>query len=240
MAHRVRLQSLLIVVLALHQSPAQADFCMPPTVQEESPYHYLVSLAEALRYAKSGRDHIDVTALESSADSFDLLLGLKLGKADYECAGSQVSPYASSPNEPIRLSATAVAVVFSRLAELHGEWVSEYKDFLDSIGEGRLKPGTFLEKQAELGASYNKVWKVLIPGVIAGTYAVIEVEPTTGLMSRLVLTPDQRDKILEKLRSTFGEQVTSGIKGGQTSLVAAASALYQVVGNSKYQLREPR
>jgi len=237
--HRLWL-GLSVAAFSLLHSPAQAGLCIPPTVQKESPYHYIVSLAEALSYAKSGLDRTGPIGLGPKPSDFDLFLGLKLGKADFECAKSQVSTYATSSNEAIKTSAEGAAFVFSLLADLHEKSVVEHKALLDSIGEGKPKPGTVLERQAELGASYDEAWKLLISAVIAGTYAVVEVEPTTSRMSRLALTRAQRDDILQKLVSTFGSDVTKGMKAGQRPLTAAASALYQVVGDPQRKLRESK
>lgn len=237
--HRLWL-GLSVVAFSLLHSPAQAGLCTPPTVQKESPHHYIVSLAEALSYAKSGLDRTGPSGLGPKPSDFDLLLGLKLGKADFECAKSQVSPYATSSNEAIKTSAEGAALVFSLLADLHEKSVAEHKALLDSIGEGKLKPGTVLERLAELGASYDEAWKFLIPAVIAGTYTVVEIEPTTGRMSRLALTRAQRDEVLQKLHSTFGDDVKTGMRAGQLPLTAAAAALYQVVGDPQRKLRESR
>jgi len=235
------LLGLAVIALSSAAVPAQGGLCTPPTVLRDSPYHYIASLTEALTYAKSG---LDRTAQgrqgSSSVSDFDLFLGLKLRKADFDCAGSQVSAYAASSNEAIKTSAEGATFVFTFLAKLDEQSVAEYKAFLDSIGEGKLKPGTVLERQAELGASYDEAWKLLIPAVIAGTYAVVEEDPKTGLMSRLALTRGQRDEILRKLRATFGEDITRGLKAGQLPLTAAAAALYQVVGDPKRRLREPK
>ena len=57
-------------------------------------------------------------------------------------------------------------------------------------------------------------------------------------MSRLALTAKQRDKILQMLRSTFGEEVTKGMKAGEIPLVVAASALYEVIGNQPRKTRD--
>lgn len=131
-------------------------------------------------------------------------------------------------------------MVFSLLADLQQKSVDEYKALLDSIAEGKLKPGTALERQAELAASYDEAWKLLIPAAIASTYAVVELEPTTGLMSRLGLTRVQRDEILHKLTSTFGDDIKSGMKAGQISLIAAAAALYQVLADPQRKLRDSK
>jgi hypothetical protein len=162
---------------------------------------------------------------------------MKLSKSDYDCARSQVLPYATSSNDAIKISAAGSARVFSRLMDLTDESVAAYRTVLDTASAGSLKPGTALERIAELGASFDETWKVLVTAVIGGTYAVVEVEPTTGLMSRLALTRAQRDGVLQQLRATFGDEVTKGIKAGDTSLVVAASALYQVVGDERRQLR---
>jgi hypothetical protein len=171
---------------------------------------------------------------------YDLLLGLKLGKADFECAESQVSPYAASSVETIQISARGAALVFARLAELHQKSVAQHTALLNSIGKGRMEPGTVLESQAELGASYDEAWKSLIPAATAATFSVVEEDPTTGRMSGLALTAKQRDKILRNLRSTFGDEITKGMKAGQTSLVASAAVLYEVIGNQPRKTRDAK
>lgn len=232
---------LAIIALSLAAVPAEGGLCIPPTVQRDSPYHYVASLTEALTYAKSGLDRTAHGRQGSgSVSDFDLLLGLKLGKADFVCAGSQLSAYSASSNEAIKTSAEGATLVFALLAKLHERTAAEHKVLLDSISEGKLKPGTVLERQAELAASYDEAWKLLIPAVIAGTYAVVEEDPKTGLMSRLALTRAQRDEILRKLRATFGEDIARGAKAGQLPLTAAAAVLYQVVGDPQRGLREPR
>jgi hypothetical protein len=165
---------------------------------------------------------------------------LKLGKADFECANSQVSPFVTSSNEAIKTSAKGAALVFSLLVDLQDKSVAEHKAALDSIAEGKLKLGSVLERQAELAAAYDEAWKLLIPAVIASIYAVVEVEPATGLMSRLGLTGAQRDDILKKLHSTFGNDVTGGMRTGQLPLSAAAAALYQVLGDPQRKLRDSK
>jgi len=234
--HGVRL-SMAVVALSLLPLEAQAGLRTAPTAQKEDPYHYMVSLAEALTYAKSGLDRTGPSGLGPSSSDFALLLGLKLGKADFECARSQIAPYTASSNELIKKSADGVVFVFTLVADLHQKSVAEHKALLDSIGEGTFRPGTALERQAELGASYDEAWKLLIPAVVLGTYAVVEVEPATGLMSGLALSRAHRDEILQKLHSTFGQEVKKGVQAGQPPLTAAASALYQVLGDPQRKLR---
>lgn len=143
-----------------------------------------------------------------------------------------------SSSEIISKSAELAVLVFSELAALQDESVTQYKALLNSIGEGKVAPGTVIEKQAELGATYDETWKLLPMAATAGTYAVVEKDSTTGRMSGLALTAKQRDEILKQLRLTFGDEVTKGITTGQISLVASAAILYDVIGNQPRKVRD--
>ena len=226
-----------IAILCVLHTPVHAGLCMPPDVQKDSPYQYILSFTDALSYAKSALDRIpkDLNLLSSP---YDLLLGLKLGKADFECAESQVSPYAASSDETIQTSARGASLVYALLAGLHEKSVAQHTAFLNSIDKGSVEPGTVLENQAELGASYDQAWKLLIPAATAATFSVVEEDPTTGRMSGLALTAKQRDNILRNLRSTFGDEITKGMKAGQSSLVASAAVLYEVIGNQPRKTRD--
>ena len=109
---------LLVTALLLIHRPSEAAFCTPPTFEKESPYRYIVSVADALSYAKSGLERIGPSGQQSSLTDFDLLLGLKLAKTDFKCAQSQVSSYAMSSNEAVKTSAKGSATVFSLLEAL--------------------------------------------------------------------------------------------------------------------------
>jgi len=98
MTQRGLRMALAVVGALLLDIPGEAGVCLPPTVERENPYRYLLTLADVLSYAKSGLDRTGATGLGSKASDFDLLLGLKLGKGDFECARSQVAPFAASSN----------------------------------------------------------------------------------------------------------------------------------------------
>ncbi len=233
---------ILVTGFFLIHTPAYGGLCKPPVVKKESPFAYMVSLTDALSYGKEALGRLDpkdqqLKDPDPLTAHYDHLLGLKLGKADFECAASQVQPYEASSNDAIQSSAQGVALVFATLAVLNDKSVAEHKALLNSLAKGKAEPGTFLEREAQLGASYDETWKLLIPAVITGTYAVVEEDPATGRMSGLALTASQRDEILRKLRGTFGAEITKGMQAGQISLVGAAAILYQVIG---LQQQRPR
>ena len=226
--------------LLMLDTPSHAGLCFPPTIEKESAYHYLLSLADSFGYAKEAIDrHAEPESTSFEDNNFKFLYATKLSKSDYECAASQVAPYSTSSDETIKLSALGVGMVFLRLADLQEQGVLEFKAVLDA-GPKEFKQGTFSERQAERATLINDTWKLLIPAAIAATYTVIEKDPETGLMSRLSLTTKQRTEVLEKLRSAFGVEVTRGMKAGQISLVAAAAAIYEVIGNQPRKTRDNR
>ena len=238
---RFHVQSLTLITIAallmLH-TPSHAGFCLPPVVEKESPYHYLLALTDSLAYAKTATERYSEERTESTQEHLlNLFLSFKLAKADFDCAASQVSPYGTSTDRVIKASAEAAALSFFQLAELTEQAALDWKSTLDS-GPKEFKQGTFLERQAEHAASIDDAWKQLLQASIMANYSVVEKDPSTGLMSRLALTAKQRDKILQMLRSTFGEEVTKGMKAGEIPLVVAASALYEVIGNQPRKTRD--
>ena len=139
---RLSVQPLAIIAfLFFMHTPAHAGLCMPPVVEKESPYRYILTLADALGYAKSALDRVPKYTKSQSSD-YDLLLGLKLGKADFKCAASQLSPYASSSTETIQVSAQGAASVFTSLVELREKSVAQYTAVLNSTDGRGTERGT--------------------------------------------------------------------------------------------------
>ena len=220
----------IIVGLFVMYTPAHAGLCMPPVVEKESLYHYILTFTNAMGYAKSALDRIPNT-MKSQLSNHDLLLGLELGKADFECAASQVFPYLSSFTEPIRISAQRATSVFASLVDLQEKSIVQYTAILNSTDGQGIERRMALEKQAELDAAYDETWKHLISAAHKATFSAVEADTTTRGMSGLALTANQRDEILQNLRFTFGEEITKGRKAGQIPLLAAAAEMYHVIGN---------
>ena len=119
-------------LLLLH-TPSNAGLCLPPVVEKESPYHYLLALTDSMFYAQTAiARHTGESTGSREEDFFNLLYGFKLAKADFECAASQVSPYAKSADKAITISANAAALSFLQLAELQEQAALDFKSTLDS------------------------------------------------------------------------------------------------------------
>jgi hypothetical protein len=232
--HIARAVFLACAGLFLLPSSAHARLCTPPKVVKDSPYSYMVSLANALVRAKEGLGRVDDAA--TGDDAYALLIRLKLQKSDYECAEAHVAPYAASSDTVLRSSATTLARIFQRLSNLDDAMVSECRALLDSTG--KVTPATMAERQAEVQSSLEQTWGLLVHAVALSTYTVVEADPTTGRMSRLALTQSQREEILRVLRAGFGPSVMGGMQEDQHYLVAAAAALYQVIADPKRQSRK--
>ena len=222
---------ILCLILATAPSVVSASLCVPPTVEKSSPHHYLVSVANALVYAREGLTRLD----DSKDDAYSLIVALKLQQSDYRCAESQVEPYASSADTIIGSSAEAVAGIFHHLAGIDDDLLAQAKSLIEP--DARVSPATMAEKQGQDQVDLEQTWGLLVHAAILTTYSAIRVNPATGRMSRLALTIAQRDDVLEILRSGFGSDVSAGMKEGQHPLVAAAAVLYQVIGDPRRQLQ---
>jgi hypothetical protein len=231
-------QAICALTLVIFPFSAEAALCYPPKVEAESPYPYLLTLADSFSYANDaiGRGNAP-NATDGGDEIFQSLVVFKKVKADFECAASQVAPYAKSSNEYISKSAELIGLTFLTLADYQEEIINDFKVALDA-GPAGFKRGTFIERQAQRAASIDDTWKQLVPAAIMATYSVIELDAATGRMSRLALTSKERDEVLRRLRSTFGNDVTKGMKGGQIALVAAAASVYEVIGNQPRKTRD--
>jgi hypothetical protein len=212
---------------------ALAGVCIPPVVETNSPYRYMLGVADALVYAKQGTSRLH----ESDQDLVSILVAVKLQQSDYKCAESQIAPYAASKDTMIALNARAIGLCFHRLADVSGELVSQCKAMMDSSDV--LAPGAFAERQAETESALEEAWGFLLQVVAGSTDAVVRLDPATGRMSRLALTRKERDEILGVLRSGFGKSIEGGPKAGQVHVDGAAAAVYKVISNPAYQLQAP-
>jgi hypothetical protein len=128
-------------------------------------------------------------------------------------------------------------MVFRGLIELDREFIEQHKRLL-SLAPNSPDLGTYLEQSAELGAKADDIWKTLPLAVIASTYSVVEVDPSTRKLARLTLSSTQRAEIVKKLSDTFGPSIQKGMQAGQLSLEAAAGALYQFLSDKQWKSRD--
>ena len=221
-------------LVLLAGSSAQAGLCVPPTVEKNSPYRYLLSLANAMVYANEGLGRAQ--GANAGTDEFSLIVSLRLQRSDYQCAESQVAPYATSSDSVIKDSAEGAALVFHRLQRHDDDLIAQLKALLDS--SATVNPGTLAERLADVQSAIEQTWGMMPHVAALSTYTAIRVDPSTRKMSRLALSAEERDEILGVLRTGFGKGIIGGMKEGQYPLEGAAAVLYQVIGNPQYQLRQ--
>jgi hypothetical protein len=113
-------------VTFLWLSESYATLCVPSiTENDRQPNKYIVSFIDSLGYAKESIARVQQGKNTKSDDTFfDLMYALKLAKSDLECAASLVSPYTTSVNEAIKVSASSAELSFIQLAELQAQIVA--------------------------------------------------------------------------------------------------------------------
>ncbi len=158
--------------------------------------------------------------------------GLKLARADYECAARILSGYKSSPNEAIKTSATGGILAFTLLATHMDRMVAALAKLIDAEGQGL---GSHLAERAQIAADTDEALKMLIPATAAATYSILAKDPGSDRYTRFTLTAAERSEIQRRLRGAFGPSVQDGMKVGQLPLFAAAAALCGFLGDTRWQ-----
>jgi hypothetical protein len=228
----------ILTIGAITAPSAESAICIPPPVELESGYQYISSLVTALAYTKEAfaRQDRAISGMSDPSAAVKQLLEFKLVKAELECAALHVAPYGGSSNAAIRVSADSASTAFNVFAALTTRVADEYTALLD----GKFSPiGTSANRVAEIGLAYDQTWETLLMSAIAGTYSIVEENAETGKMSKLALTPVQRDEILKNLREIFGADVTKGLRAGENKFANTGGALYQVISNPIFELRQP-
>lgn len=208
-------------------SASTASMCLPPEARPNSVPHYVAALVDALAYGKSGRDRTANTEVIA-----ELMLNLKLKDGDYECAASQLAPYEKSQNKAVSISAQLARTAFLSLVALDRRMVGLLRDLLDR-GPNDPRFGSVSEQVAQIGVEADDAWKLLPMAAAGATQALADPEA----LGQLVVTAQDRARLLAKLDDTFGKGIHGGLKAGQFALDAAAAALYGFLGDQQWKSR---
>lgn len=231
-----KIKALLLVALSVAVATEAQAQCHPalalPSPEPSSAYSYLLAFVEGLASAKEAGDQM----ADKMSDT-EMLVAFRRAQAQYQCAASLVEPFTKSDSEAINTSALAASVAFSGLAETQDNFRKHIVASIDAVNAGTFKPGSAADRTSELIASTEESGQLLVTAAVAAMYAAVEADPSTGLMSRLAMNASQRDQLKERLLATFGPAVAKGLAAGQTRLLGAAVAVYQVLADPK---REPR
>lgn len=233
---------LLCVIFAItgliQPSPSHADLCIASVVEQNSPFHFFMSLTDGLGYAQTSiqRFNEGTHASPKGGSLLSMLSVVKLAKADLECAESQLGGYRTSAHAPIRQSAEATASVFARLSSLQGQTLFDFRAAIDAGPDG-FDLGTFVTRQTARIAAVDEEWKGLVPAVVLAAHMVTGGHSSTGPPAQATLTPIQRAEIRQRLRAIFGENITKGAARGQKAVAAAGAVLFEALNNQQHPIR---
>jgi hypothetical protein len=157
------------------------------------------------------------------------MLKLKLGQTDFEQASMLVEPFEASPDSDLGAGARAAGTAFKHLAELNGMSIQVLQRLVDADPK-TFKTGEQAKTQAELSALYDNSWMMLFDGMQMATALTMAEDPTTRRMSRLRITAEERDALVQGLESIFSaDSLRGGPRAGQHSLPGGAALLYMVL-----------
>lgn len=228
------LRSIAVLLLILLTGSVATAQCLAATKPDLTSVHsYLLAFTEALSTIMAIPEPND----QSKETDVEAMVRFRRAQNDFLCARSTVSPFEASQIEAVSVSAQAANMAYSSLADVQAARTKLLARTLNEIADGTFKPGTASERTAELTIKAEEAGQLVIQAAIAVTLAAVEADPSTGLMSRLAMNAKQRDEIVTKLRTTFGDVITNGPQAGQSRIQGAAALLYQVVSDPK---RQPR
>ena len=210
--------------------PSHARTCIASVANKNNLFHFLTGLVEGLGYAQISIQRYSGKTQGSPINSslFSMLSVIKLAKEDLECAESQLDGYRGSSHASIRQSAEAVASLFARLSNLHGQTLFDFQAAIDS-GPDNFDLRAFVAKQAARIATADAEWKKLVPAVVTAANMIFPNPPSTPYLPEIGLTPVKRGEILQQLKATFGDPITKGPARGHNAVVAAAAILYEAL-----------
>lgn len=229
--------SVVLAVFVLSRGSALAqEMCIPlfidPTRHTPS-FLYVHALMDSFHFAKVASDRYtqaletflrDMDRLRNKPDATradinvvisTLTYEVKVAGEDYLCAASMLEKFKRSDIEAIRGSAEAAHTVYTTLAKIDREILSE----MSRNNSDRV---------TDLSIAKNQTWKTLVLAGVMTTHALVEVpkDPNERL-NRLSITRSERVGILKRLKEIFGLSITGGLQAGQTSLEAAGATIYE-------------
>lgn len=218
-------------------------------------YLYTGAYIDSLGYADQARQRMSAglaslqkkqsTPSDMYSATIDALAALELGAKDFECAASLIASQKRLPVDPTndvskgatetaRESAVLTEMEYLQLAKL----MREYSGIMQA-GLGGTLPMAERAKVAALIAKIQESWGYVLHAVQPTKLLLLDPEPdTSGHMSRLRITGQQRDSLLKSIDQRFGSRVRGKLDENTPVPELAAGELREFLTNKGYTLRK--
>ena len=211
------------------------------SVQQVSPFEFTEAVIDSLSLAAEAR-HILVTTESTgggtAADTLNSMTNARLAINKLEEANRRVQRFSGTQNETITLSVGLFKVAYAQLIESLNAIIKSEEQLM-GVADKQELAGVLSEASKWL-AQADEAWKMLVYATIGATYVLANNQRLQdGKLPYLTITPAERQKLLDKLESFFGESVKKGMVAGQYGTEAAPAALWQFLNRPWKTSDEP-
>lgn len=145
---------------------------------------------------------------------------------DLECARKEIEPFKDSPNQLIRAASADAATAYNELAKT----MTLIVEVSERSKTKKPKPGT--PDLADLQMMLESEWDLLMKASTTATMAMME-PATEESGAHLRITDQQRQALLKKLASTFGQDIAAGLNVERPRATASPAIVAGFLANKK-------
>jgi len=180
----------------------------PAQAAENESYKYITAVIDSLQISAVARDRFQHTK------NLDMIGAIKTLRTELKTARAYIEPYEYSNNEYIKHNADDYISIYETLIITYDEMLQQFEDSHNNPDtENNL--GTFQRNFSEELSTADTRWRKLPLITIGTSCAVIDVDRKhEGKIKYLTITKQQRETLLKKLESAFGDEVKQELQGG--------------------------
>jgi len=217
---------------------------LPAASQTSQPnadnYEYLAAVIETLGLAQTAGTREQSVPSKGTAGTAEVLIAYatasKLAASDYAVTAERLVPYLENQDAGINKSARTLVGVYRSLQQVE----MQTYDARILILRGNANSSDMRVRAAELRSTRQVGLENMLLTMRMVRFAIYDMRPegNPNATLRSAITEDQRQRLLQSIRTLLGEQVTAGPREDQDAAVAAGAFLFQEL--SKVDPRGPK
>ncbi len=205
-------------------------------------YSFVKSFITSLNYfhiiAERQRSQPIEKAYEDDVDKIgDIMDNLYFDNTDLRVARNLIEKHLRSNNALIIRATDLVIKACDELIDLNSKDYNSWAELYNAkfiVEMESFDKSRFFSLQNEFAEQKKAALEKLLQAALTVTHILISDKPdTAGQMTLLAVTQAEREKLMERIDSYFGEDVEQGLRSGQTYLKASISAINEVLGDKE-------
>ncbi len=160
-------------------------------------------------------------------DSYEQMKDIKIAMNQLQTAGQEIYGFRNSANQYISESSSTLLAGYAHAIKLFQDHVSILEASMNMPPDEFMSHrGTLTNQLASNEAEFNKFWSDLFMAVSRSSNALADFDRMEGdRHPYLLISKDEKDRILKQLDETFGEEIKADIKEIENKSVSAPAML---------------